>query len=58
MDAGLYESLLTERLNADLAARPDLQPDFGTVDDAEQALAVARRLTCLIERQLKAAASN
>lgn len=55
MDAGLYESLLTERLNTVLAARPDLQPDFSTVDDAEQALTIARHLTPLIERQLKAA---
>lgn len=55
MDVGLYESLLTERLNTALAARPDLQPDFSTVDDAEQALTIARHLTPLIERQLKAA---
>ncbi|MFV8053901.1 DUF3427 domain-containing protein [Mycobacterium sp. 48b] len=57
MDAGLYESLLTERLNTALAERPDLQPDFSTVDDAEQAITIARHLTPLIERQLKAAGS-
>ena len=51
----MYESLLTERLNTALAGRHDLQPDIGTVDDAEQALAIARHLTPLIERQLKAA---
>jgi superfamily II DNA or RNA helicase/HKD family nuclease len=55
--AGLYESLLTERLNAALAHSPDLQPEFSTVDDAEQALAIARHLTPLIERQLKGAGS-
>lgn len=57
MHAGLYESLLTERLNAALAQSPDLQPEFSTVDDAEQALAIARHLTPLIERQLKGAGS-
>lgn len=55
MDVGLYESLLTERLNTALAGRPDLQPDFGNVDDVEQALTITRHLTPLIERQLKAA---
>lgn len=55
MDVGLYESLLTERLNTALAAHPGLHPDFGTVDDAEQALVIARHLTPLIERSLKAA---
>jgi len=55
MDAGLYESLLTERLSAALAQRPDLQSELGTVDDVEQALTIARHLTPLIERQLRAA---
>lgn len=55
VDAGLYESLLTERLNAVLAQRPDLQPHLSTVDDAEQELTIARHLTPLIERQLRAA---
>ncbi|MGV9802762.1 DUF3427 domain-containing protein [Mycobacterium sp. NPDC003449] len=57
MDTGLYESLLTERLNAALTQHPDLQPDISSVDDAEQALTIARHLTPLIERQLKAAGS-
>lgn len=52
MDAGLYESLLTERLHAALAARPDLHADIRTVDEAEQAMTIARHLTPLIERQL------
>ncbi|WP_458317233.1 DUF3427 domain-containing protein [Mycolicibacterium brisbanense] len=55
MDVGLYESLLTERLNAALVDRPDLEPTFSTVDDAEQALTIARHLLPVIERQLKAA---
>jgi superfamily II DNA or RNA helicase/HKD family nuclease len=55
VEAGLYESLLTERLKAALAKRPDLQPDLSTVDDAEQAMTITRHLTPLIERQLKAA---
>ncbi|NKZ15516.1 DUF3427 domain-containing protein [Mycolicibacterium septicum DSM 44393] len=57
MDVGLYESLLTERLNHALAQRPDLRPEFSTVDDAEQPITIARHLTPLIERQLKAAGS-
>lgn len=57
MDAGLYESLLTERLNTGLAKRPDLQPLLSAVDDSEQALTIARHLAPLIERQLKAAGS-
>lgn len=57
MDVGLYESLLTERLNAAQAERPDPQPDVSTVDDAEEALTIAQHLTLLIERQLAAAGS-
>ncbi len=53
----MYESLLTERLNAALLERPDLEPTLSTVDDAEQALTIARHLLPLIERQLKAAGS-
>ncbi|ORV49018.1 helicase [Mycolicibacter engbaekii] len=55
MDEGLYESLLTGRLERDLAARPDLCPQIVTVDDAEQPLALARHLTPLIERALRSA---
>lgn len=57
VDVGLYESLLTERLNAALLERPDLEPNFSTVDDAEQALSIARHLLPLIERQQKAVGS-
>lgn len=55
MDAGLYESLLTERLNSALIASPDLKAEISVVDDAEQALTIARHLTPLIERRLKVA---
>jgi hypothetical protein len=54
---GLYESLLTERLHRALAARPDLHPEIDTIDDGEQPLVIARHLTPLIERSLRAAAT-
>lgn len=57
MDVGLYESLLTERLNTALARNPELHSEQSTVDDAEQALVLARHLTPLVERQLRAARS-
>ncbi len=57
MDEGLYESLLTDRLNSALALRTDLHADLSTVDDAEQALTIARHLTPIIERQLRVAGS-
>ena len=55
VDAGLYESLLTERLNTALAERVDLQSEFSVVDDSEQALTITRHLAPLIEHQLKVA---
>ncbi len=55
MDEGLYESLLTDRLNEALAQRPHLHPDTRAVDDAEQPLAIARHLTPIIERSLRTA---
>jgi superfamily II DNA or RNA helicase len=55
VDEGLYESLLTERLNQTLVARPDLHPDIDAVDDAEQPLTLTRHLTPLIERSLRTA---
>ncbi|MCV7257018.1 DUF3427 domain-containing protein [Mycobacterium shimoidei] len=57
MYKGLYESLLTERLQQALAARPDLHPMFDSIDDAEQPLAIARHLSAVIERSLRAAAT-
>lgn len=58
MEAGLYESLLTERLSAALTQRPDLLTDVSTVDEAEQALTIARHLAPIIERQLRAAGNT
>ncbi|WNG83722.1 DUF3427 domain-containing protein [Mycobacterium sp. ITM-2016-00316] len=55
MDVGLYETLLTERLNSALAHDTGLQAALSAVDDAEQALVLARHLSPLIERQLRAA---
>jgi len=55
MYEGLYESLLTERLHQALAERPDLRPEIDSLDDGEQSLAIARHLTPLIERSLRAA---
>ena len=55
MDVGLYESLLTERLNSTLAQNSALHRELSVVDDAEQALALARHLSPLIERQLRSA---
>jgi superfamily II DNA or RNA helicase len=55
VDEGLYESLLTQRLNQALAARPDLHPDIDAVDDAEQPLTLTRHLAPLIERALRTA---
>ncbi|WP_131805694.1 hypothetical protein [Mycolicibacterium celeriflavum] len=55
MNTGIYETLLTTHLNRELEMRDDLRPEFGTVDDAEQALALARHLSPLIERSLRAA---
>jgi superfamily II DNA or RNA helicase/HKD family nuclease len=54
---GLYESLLTDQLHRELAERPDLHPEIDSVDDAEQPLTIARHLTPLIERTLRAAAT-
>lgn len=55
MDLGVYESLLTERLFGQILQRGDLHAEFGNVDEAEQALALARHLMSLIERSLKSA---
>ncbi|WP_304106602.1 DUF3427 domain-containing protein [Mycolicibacterium bacteremicum] len=57
MDIGLYETLLTERLNSALVQNSGLHSELSAVDDAEQALVLARHLSPLIERQLRAARS-
>ncbi len=55
---GLYESLLTERLHRELAARADLHAKIDLVDEVEQPLTIARHLTPVIERSLRAAATS
>ncbi len=55
---GVYESLLTERLNQELTQHgADLRAEFGTVDEAEQALAISRHLAPIIERSLRSVGS-
>lgn len=53
VDVGLYESLLTRGLRQKLAGRADLVAHLSVVDDAEQAVTLARHLTPIIERSLK-----
>lgn len=57
MEEGLYESLLTERLSRALTGRPDLHAEIDSVDEGEQPLTIARHLTPVIERALRAAAT-
>ena len=52
---GIYESLLTDQLNQQLEQQDDLQAEYGTVDEAEQALAIARHLGPIIERAVRGA---
>ena len=58
VDIGVYESLLTEQLDQLLGQRADLLPQFGNVDDAEQALTIVRHLAPIIERSLRAAGTT
>lgn len=55
MEPGVYESLLTARLQQELSAHPELVSDIKDVDEAEQPLAIARHLARLIEQALRAA---
>jgi len=56
VDLGLYESLLTERLYQELEqAKTSVVPRYGSVDEAEQALAITRHLTPIIEQALRTA---
>ena len=43
MKLGVYESLVTERLYSELDKPNDLTAEYGSVDGAEQALAIARQ---------------
>lgn len=55
MEPGVYESLLTARLQQALNASTDQVSDLKDIDEAEQPQAIARHLTRLIEQALKAA---
>lgn len=55
MHRGIYESLLTDQLSEQLQQRDDLKADYGTVDEAEQALTIARHLMPIIERAMRGA---
>ena len=55
MHRGIYESLLTDQLNQQLEQRDDLLAEYGTVDEAEQALTIARHLAPIIERAMRGA---
>jgi superfamily II DNA or RNA helicase/HKD family nuclease len=52
---GIYESLLTDQLNQQLEQQDDLRAEYDTVDEAEQALAIARHLAPMIERAVRGA---
>ena len=53
MHRGIYESLLTDQLNHELEQADDLLAEYGTVDEAEQALTIARHLAPIIERAMR-----
>ena len=55
MHKGIYESLLTEKFTQQLARQADLHPEIDSVDEGEQPLTIARHLTRVIERSLRAA---
>ena len=57
MHRGIYESLLTDQLKEQLEQEPELKAAYGTVDEAEQALAIARHLAPIIERAVRGAGS-
>jgi hypothetical protein len=52
---GIYESLLTDHLKQQLDQEDDLKPEYGNVDEAEQALTIARHLAPIIERAMRGA---
>ena len=55
MEPGVYESLLTDRLNQLLNTNAHLVCDLRDVEEAEQPQMIARHLARLIERALRAA---
>jgi superfamily II DNA or RNA helicase/HKD family nuclease len=54
---GIYESLLTDRLREQLEQNDDLQAEYGTVDESEQALTIARHLAPIIEGAMRGAST-
>jgi superfamily II DNA or RNA helicase len=52
---GIYESLLTDQLNQQLEQQNDLKAEYGTVDEAEEALTIARHLAPIIEHAMRGA---
>jgi superfamily II DNA or RNA helicase/HKD family nuclease len=54
---GIYESLLTNQLIQQLEQQDDLHAEYGTVDEAEQALTIARHLAPIIEHAMRGAAT-
>jgi len=55
MEPGVYESLLTDRLNQLLNTNADLVCDLRDVEEAEQPQMIARHLARLVEKALRAA---
>lgn len=55
MHRGIYESLLTDQLAQQLEQSADLLASYGTVDEAEQALTIARHLAPIIEGAMRRA---
>lgn len=53
MDRGLYESLITQRLRAELAALPPLTPEERAVDPADEPHVLARHVQQLTLRALE-----
>jgi superfamily II DNA or RNA helicase/HKD family nuclease len=52
LPAGVYESLRTTRLEAQLESLADLVPHYAAVEDADQAHVLARHVAAVIERAL------
>lgn len=55
VDVGLYESVITQRLQRQLATLSERSAQITAVDEAEEALALARHLMSVIERSLRSA---
>jgi superfamily II DNA or RNA helicase/HKD family nuclease len=53
MERGVYESLLTEKLFRSVNSSSELRPELGTIDDAEQPLAIVRHLAPMIEYSMR-----